>query len=103
MSNSLGFEMFRWRKFLSQQVLNGMQCIHGKECEDGSLVCIFEVERMGAGALTRLSTQPCGAPVSRNTVRTTEQSNLTALVCLRGSYGYSGLQVVELGCAAAPR
>lgn len=79
MSSSLGFEMFRWKKFLSQQVLNGMQCIDGKDCEDGSLVCIFEVERMGAGALTRLSTQPCDAPVLRNKVCTSEQSNLTVL------------------------
>lgn len=101
MSNSLGFEMFRWRKFLSQQMLNRIQCIHGKECEDGSLVCIFEVERMGAGALTRLTTQPCGAPLLRNTVCTTEQSNLTALVCLRGSYGHGGLLVVVLGGVAA--
>lgn len=55
-------------------MLNGIQCIHGEECKDGSLVCIFEVERMGAGALTRLSTQPCGAPLLRNKVCTSEQS-----------------------------
>lgn len=101
MNSSLVFEMFRWKQFLSQAVLNGIQCIHGKECEDGSLVCIFKVERMGAGALTRLSTQPCGAPVLRNTICTTEQSNLTALVCLRGSYGYVGLLVVGVGGVAA--